>query len=216
LANLLPRTTSPKPFPGLDPEQCERFGDRLELLVEVLAAPEGLAQLERRLLTFEASLEELEAGTSLVTAHALLDGFDRARREIQGQRPAIDERTACGSALASPTPNASPNSRGGTPRGELLCYWPGRSLSTGESELASRGFFDVMDRPPLAYWLEAIARPTGAADVAFEVAILAWVPALEFGRAQAGRRACGNGSLALLREVSPGLVAQLMPMIDDR
>jgi hypothetical protein len=73
-----------------------------------------------------------------------------------------------------------------------------------------------MDRPPLAFWLEAIARRTGATDDAFEVAILVWVPTLEFGRAQAGRRACGNGSLALLREVSPDLVAQLASMIAGR
>jgi hypothetical protein len=216
LANLLPRTTSLRPFPGLDPEQCHRFGERLEILVDVLEGSEGLAQLERRLLAFEVSLEDLEDGTSLVTAHDLLEGFDRARREILGERDEIGERDAHNSASAPLTPNLSTESGGSTPRGELLCYWPGRSLSTGESEIASRGFFDVMDRPPLAYWLEAVARPAGATDDAFEVAILVWVPVLEFGRVQAGRRACGNGSLALLREVSPDLVVQLAPMIDDR
>ena len=203
MANLLPRTTSLKPFPRLDPEQCERFGDRLQTLIEALARPMGLRQLERRLSAFEVPLEDLEGGTSLLTAHDLLDGFDRARRAVLDSTDAVSE-----SADASTrSPGVDRNASGG----ELLCYWPGRSLSTGESELASRGFFDVMDRPPLAYWLEAIARPTGASHEAFEVAILAWVPAPELERAHAGRRACGNGSLALLTEVSSDLVEQLKP-----
>lgn len=204
MANLLPRTTSPKPFPRLDPEQFERFAFRLQTLVAALDRPEGFQQIESRLSSFEVPLEELESGTSLVTAHDLLDGFDRARRAVLGEASERDEM----SSLPTRSTDTAESSRGG----ELLCYWPGRSLSTGESELASRGFFDVMDRPPLTYWLEAIARPTGATRETFEVAILVWVPALDFARAQAGRGACGNGSLALLREVSADLVEQLKPM----
>ena len=34
----------------------------------------------------------------------------------------------------------------------------GRSLSTGEAEIASRGFFDVRDRPPIGLWVESISR----------------------------------------------------------
>jgi len=211
MANLLPRKASPKPFPRLDPEQCQRLADRLETLIGILGMSDGLARLAGQWPAFEGALEELDSGTSLVTAHDLLDGFDRVRREVWGQGDLADE---AGKRVGAPNPAIpSIDSDTGRPNGEWLCYWPGRSLSTGASEVASRGFFDVMDRPPFAYWLEAIARPTAASREDFEVAILVWVPAAEFARVQAGRRACDNGSLALLREVSPALVAQLGPML---
>jgi len=211
MANLLPRKTSTKPFPRLDPEQCQRLADRLEILTDVLEMPDGMARLARRLPAFEGALEELESGASLMTAHDLLDGFDRVRREI-GDRGDVDDETETPVGVSDPQ-DSPMDPQASRPIGEWLCYWPGRSLSTGESEVASRGFFDVMDRPPLAYWLEAIARPTGASHEAFEVAILVWVPDAEFARVQAGRRVCDNGSLALLREVSPDLVAQVGTML---
>jgi hypothetical protein len=211
MANLLPRKTPARPFPRLDPEQCQRLADRLGNLAAVLDLPDGLTRLARRFSAFEGALEELESGASLVTAHDLLDGFDRVRGEIGAQGDVNDEPAA--SVGASHPADSSVEPGASRQMGEWLCYWPGRSLSTGESEVASRGFFDVMDRPPLAYWLEAIARPTAASHEAFEVAILVWVPAAEFARVQAGRRACDNGSLALLREVSADLVAQIGPML---
>ena len=204
MANLLSRPSSPQPFPRLDPQQSARFEERLRTLDRALSAPGGFRQLEAALASFEAALEELDSGTSLITAHALLDEFDRARpgslNALSGTEPTSDSVSY---AAAS-----SENVR----TGELLCFWPGRSLSTGEAELASRGFFDVMDRPPLAYWLEAIARPASGMNQAFEVAILVWIPSSEAERARKGRRACGNGSLAWLGEVSPELLEQLEPI----
>lgn len=217
MANLLPRKAAAKPFSRLDPEQGQRLADRLETLVDLLEEPEGFARLARRLSVFEVPLEELESAPSLITAHDLLDGLDRVRREIRSQRGSPDEPRARARARVaeSSTSGALVDSGDRPLPGELFCYWPGRSLSTGESEVASRGFFDVMDRPPLGYWLEAIARPIDATHETFEVAILVWVPAAEFARAQAGRRACGNGSLALLREVSPDLVEQIGAMLRE-
>jgi hypothetical protein len=151
--------------------------------------------MESECATFEASLEELESATSLVTAQDLLDGFDRVR---VGAMSEFDPR--------DPSPIG----------GAFFCYWPGRSLSTGEAELASRGYFDVMDRPPLANWLEALARPVSSNRQVFEVAILVWVREADLERAQSGRNACGTESLALLAEASTTLAEQLQPLLRDR
>ena len=86
------------------------------------------------------------------------------------------------------------------PRGDWLLYWPGRSISSGEAEIASRGFFDVQDRPPLGLWLEAIARARAPRSREFEVAVLCYVPADVLERANAGCRICPTGGLAMLED----------------
>lgn len=194
MANLLSRKTRPLPFPRLDPAQFERFESRLRRMVEASQTPERLRALERRLSSFEEELEELDSDPSLATANDLLDQFDRARLAAVAPFPEAEDPRAMG--------------------GELICYYPGRSLSTGEAELASRGFFDLIDRPPLAYWVEAIARPSGSTRDAFEVAILIWVPGPELDRAEAGLQACRNGSLESLREASKNLYDQVRPTLD--
>jgi hypothetical protein len=93
--------------------------------------------------------------------------------------------------------------------GEWLCYLPGRSLATGEAEIASRGFFDDLDRPPPGLWIEAIARRASGADSAEELAILCWIPEPAIASARAGQRACVTGSLASPDDVSPALSRQL-------
>jgi hypothetical protein len=84
------------------------------------------------------------------------------------------------------------------PRGDWLLYRPGRSISSGEAEIASRGFFDIQDRPPLGLWLEAIARARAPRSREFEVAVLCYVPADVLERANAGCRLCPTGGLAML------------------
>ena len=194
MVNLLSDKPPRRSFPRLDPEQFQRFRSRLERLVAVTAMPMRLTSLEREFANFEASLEELESAPSVVTALDLLVEFDRRRVAVASE---LDDR------------NIDPIG------GELICYAPGRSLSTGEAELASRGYFDVLDRPPLANWLEVIARPSALSERAFEVGILVWVPESETSRALSGRKACGTGSLALLREVSTTLDEQLQPLLHD-
>jgi hypothetical protein len=95
------------------------------------------------------------------------------------------------------------------PPGRLLCHSFSRSLSTGEAEIASRGFFDSLDRPPIALWLEVVSRPMPRGSEAFEVCVLAFVPEQILARAIAGRKACPSGALAFLAEVSPTLTGQL-------
>ena len=164
LANLLPRTESREPFPLLDPEQYARFESRLCSVVSAVASPDRLRRLARRLGAFDGPLDELESAPSLVTAFDLLDGLERLRVEVS---LATDDRGNADDDSTRSLPHP--------PLGELICYWPGRSLSTGEASVASRGFFDMLDRPPIGFWTEAIARPMDSTREKFEIAIIAWI-----------------------------------------
>lgn len=205
MVNLLSRTESPEPFPPLDPEQRARFESRLRTLALGFASADSLRRLEGSLGRFEGLLDELESAASLVTALDLLDSIERVRAALSPGTggPSVREERWVGSS--SPPP-----------RGDLICYWPGRSLSTGEAGVASRGFFDVLDRPPIGFWIEAIARPTDARREKFEIAIIAWIPRGDVERAAAGRRACATGSLTMLDEASKVLAVQLRPILLGR
>jgi hypothetical protein len=205
LANLLPRTESPEPFPPLDPEQHARFESRLRSVVLAASSPDGLRRLARRLGAFDGPLDELESDPSLIAAFDLLDGLERARVEVS---VATDDRVTDGE-VSTTSPRLPP-------LGELICYWPGRSLSTGEAAVASRGFFDMLDRPPIEFWIEAVARPIDSTREKFEIAIIAWIPKEDLERAATGRRACTSGSLAMLSEASQALARQLSPILVGR
>jgi len=206
LVNLLPRIESREAFPTLDPEQRARFESRLRRLASAVSSPDFLRRLERSLDGLEGPLDELESDASLVIALDLIEGIERARVEASMES---DDRGARAEGEAG-SPSRLPN-------GEFICYWPGRSLATGESDVASRGFFDGLDRPPLdrppiGFWIEAIARPMDETRAKFEIAIIAWIPAEDVARATAGRRACTSGALAMLGEASESLAAQLDPI----
>jgi hypothetical protein len=205
LANLLSRTAARKSFPALDPEQHARFESRFGRLVSLLASADSVRVLERKLDALEPQLEELESEASLVAASDLLEGIERARLDAVTATKALD-------ASGNERTLSPPESTGG----DLICYWPGRSLSTGEPNVASRGFFDDSDRPPVGFWLEAIARPRESSHEEFELAIIAWVPAVDADRARAGCRACTSGSLALLSDVSQELNSQLRSVLNGR
>jgi hypothetical protein len=167
-----------------------------------VSSSDFLGRLERNISSFEGPLDDLESEASLVTALDLLDGIERARAEASAGASDRDDwgEGAPGSSLRPPF-------------GELICYRPGHSLSTGEAAVASRGFFDVLDRPPIGFWIEAVARPIDSTREKFETAIIAWIPAGDVERAAAGRRACKSGSLAMLGEISERLVRQLHPIL---
>lgn len=147
-------------------------------------------------------MEELESEASLVTALDLLARIERARAEVLAE--AIDR----GDLREGP-----PGWSSSPPYGELICYRPGRSLSTGEAAVASRGFFDVLDRPPIGFWIEAVARPIDSSHEKFETAVIAWIPAADVERAAAGCEVCTSGSITMLREMSEGLLHQLRPIL---
>jgi len=189
MANLLPRDQPREPFAALSAEQRARLEERAHFLVgqsweAVARHTEGLGHFD---LSGDPSgdsdgdlaleLEELEAAPSVSACQALVDRVDAVRR-------------------GSLEPTVDPS----LPPGDWLLYWPGRSISSGEAEIASRGFFDVQDRPPLGLWLEAIARARAPRSREFEVAVLCYVPADVLERANAGCRLCPTGGLAMLED----------------
>jgi hypothetical protein len=167
-----------------------------------LSSSDFLAQLERSVRAFDGQLEELEGEASLVTALDLLDRIERARAE------ALAGAIARGDWSEGRTGSSS-----SPPYGELIGYRPGRSLSTGEAAVASRGFFDVLDRPPIGLWIEAVARPIDSSRERFETAIITWIPAADVERAVAGCQVCTSGSIMMLGKLSERLVHQLHPIL---
>jgi hypothetical protein len=207
MANLLSRPSKHSPFTKLDPERSSRAAERFRAIADWQRALENSGRrAEQGLAGFlegvEASIDELEAGSSLPLLEDLLSKIDEARRSEW------EALSSDGSRLDSAPPSE--------PGGAWLCYWPTRSLETGEANLASRGFFDALDRPPLALWLTAVARSRGPRGGDFELAVLAWVPPIDVDRARAGRAVCTSGSLAWLEETSEELVEQLGPWLQGR
>jgi hypothetical protein len=145
-----------------------------------------------RELGHDDAFEELDAELSSPTLDALLDRIAMLRA-----------RAFKGAAPASEVP----------PVGRFLIHRFGCSLETGEAEVASRHFYDVRDRPPTALWLETLTRSRSEGSGDFEVGLLAFVPALDLERAEAGRRACSNGSLAFADEFDGDLAAQLAAVL---
>ncbi len=189
MVNLLSGGPPREPFPAFDDNQRARFEERARFSFR-LDWPSHARELARAVDFLSDELEELEAEPSLVAADELLDRIDRARRAL------LDTVVESSSGPANPF------------GGEWLCYWPGRSLSTGEAEIASHGFFDARDRPPVGLWVESIGRRRSRSRSDHELAIVCWIPSGAVQRAQAGREACAESSLAYLAEVSEALDEQ--------
>jgi hypothetical protein len=193
VVNLLSDKRPAEPFPPLDDDQRARIEQRVRVLSR-LDWPDCARDLARAVAGVSAELEELENEPTPVVAQDLLACVARARHSL------LD----ASSGPSAGTPGSPPLG------GEWLCYWPGRSLSTGEAEIASRGFFDVRDRPPLGLWVEALGRRRGRSLEAFELAILCWVPPSAVRSARAGRDACASGSLTNLADISDLLNEQVL------
>lgn len=190
MANLLGR-----PRPGascgaavFDAAECARIGARLGGLFRVFAAGQ-LAGLDGLSESLASELEELDATPDPALGQALLDSIGMARHALQTERSSsgIGDRVA-----------GDPGERAA---GTFVCHLPGRSLSTGEAEIASLGWFDAMDRPPLACWVGLLAwrDPSARED---RMAVVAWIPPDLRERVEAGIRACPSGALVRLEDVS--------------
>lgn len=191
IANLFRSKDALRPFEPLSSARLERLTARLA------SASALWSQGDRRLREagFADALEELENAVTPEGLEELLERIDSARLDSLEGLPPLEGASAA--------------------RGDLFCHWPGRSLATGEAEIASRGFFDDRDRPPLVLWLDVIARPAARRDSAFESAVLAWVPFDRLDAARAGRAACPNGALAFVAEISRPLASQLGPLLEN-
>lgn len=135
-------------------------------------------------------MEEIEADPTAPIFDALLARIDAERRRAIGS----DARREAAS-------------------GGFVVHRFGRTLETGEAEVASRAFFDASDRPPVSLWIETLGRADAHATGEFEVAVLAFVPADCLERAAAGSRACPSGAVILFdpdaRPSTPVLSATL-------
>ncbi len=205
MANLLPRKGAPEPFPILDPEQASRFVRRFVRVVGILASPMRARLFEAPPERLESALDELETACAPITASGLLDAIEGILERLEIALPASGDPSTIG---------AGDRPLRASEAGTFVCYRPGRSLSTGESEVASRGFFDRMDRPPIGLWLEMLARPTSKPRARFDIAIVAWVPAEDRVRAERGCAANERHSLGLLEEVAPEVDVQLREIVD--
>lgn len=174
----------------LEAEPRGRVERRLEALAE-LVRRDRLDALRDRDDALEGELAELAELPSRIAALALLEAIDGLRREGAGTI-AADARA--GAVLAG---------------GDWVGHRPGRSLATGEAEIASRGYFDALDRPPIACWIGLLVPPVRASNGDEDLVVVAWIPERALARARAGCRACPNGALVLLSEEAPEAYRQL-------
>jgi len=137
--------------------------------------------------------EELESDFSAPLLDAFLERMSSAREQALGIREV---------------------STGRKPRGRFLVHRFGRSLSTGEAEVSSRFFYDVLDRPPASLWVETLTRAVSTDSGIYEVALLAFVPMTCVALAEAGRAACPSGSLLFIDEIDCMLPGQLNRLIE--
>lgn len=186
MANLLPRAQAP--YPALTEVQRARVAERAGSALEVPWArlQPACADVGHALA---GELDEFDEAPSPALAEALLTEIDTLRESVPGR---VTAEAKADAGL------------------RLLLYRPGRSLRSGEAEAASRGFFDVADRPPLLLWLEAVARPRAEGSDEIEVGLLCGVPADATLAAEEGVRACGTGSLVWLDD-APGEIAARLP-----
>jgi len=196
MVNLLGSRAPIEPLVCLEAGPRGRVEARLAVLVELVDL-ERLDGLRAAIDSLEVELEELAANPSRVSALALLEAIDGLRR---GARDALRSRADPGAAARRAALLA---------RGDYVCHRPGRSLATGEAEIASRGYYDVEDRPPIASWIAALAPAAGPSRECDDIAIVAWIPPADLERARAGSRACPNGALTLLSDLAPEIDRQL-------
>lgn len=201
MVNLLGRRGGPTAVPRFDARTLERIAVRLAIVFG-LARSGGLTRVGRAIDGLAPLLEELDVAPSRLTAEDLLEALDGLRDEALAS--AMPEARDDGAP-----PAALPAEREGLARdGGFLVHRPGRSLSTGEAEIASRGYFDAVDRPPIATWLGVLDATSEGVEAG--VWIAAWVEPGEVERARAGCRACPSGALAWLEDVSPPAAEDLM------
>jgi len=187
MVNLLGRRARPLAPPRFDPTGLSALAARLPTLFALVRA-DRLGTVARAAADLAAELEELDGAPGRLAAESLLDALDGLREAALAGAPGADSlaRVAVG---------------------DFVCHRPGCSLATGEAEIASRGHFDVWDRPPLATWVGVL--PAVQEEGGDGVWVVAWVAAADLERARAGRRACPNGALAWLEEVSSEAAAEL-------
>lgn len=208
MVNLLGRRGRPAVAPRFDARAVDQIEARLSTLFGLVRSG-GLARVARAADDLVPVLEELDAARSRLVAEDLLAALDGLRDAFL-ESETSEVRMGASSSTAATTGSTAEVETEVTALardGGFVGHRPGRSLTTGEAEIASRGYFDAADRPPIATWLGVLeATSDGVED---GVWIVAWVEPSEVERARAGCRACPNGALAWLDDVSAPAADQL-------
>jgi hypothetical protein len=193
IANLLRGDSVESTFAALDEQRLRQLTQRLASASRLWVRG-SMSDLSSGVDGLSDDLEDVEFDVSAPLLDAFLERIEAARREaLRGQDRLLGQK----------------------PSGRFLLYRFDRTLETGESEIASRNFFDVRDRPPISLWLETLTRANSRKKGSFEVAVLVFIPEGYRIRAVAGREACPNGSLFFLDEVDGELSNQLRELVDD-
>lgn len=200
MANLLGRSSPSRRTADFDPAEQERIDARRAQL-ERLREAGRLADANARLAELAPELDELDAAPDLVAAAALLESIESLRAAVVRE---LAPPEACAPARRA-GPGRDRAASASAAVDAFVCHRPGRSLATGEAEIASRGFFDGVDRPPIVGWIGVIELGQGLRGRAAQddFAIVAWVAPEDRERAQAGVRACASGALGWLSELVP-------------
>ncbi|MEZ4334834.1 MAG: hypothetical protein R3F35_24010 [Myxococcota bacterium] len=211
MVNLLGRRRDAPVVADLAPTLRADLRRRLRV-VAALARSGRPDPIARSAADLAGELEELEASPSRIAAESLLEAIDRIRSETLARRaveptPPSAEPTGMGDGEVERASRPETDDEGGT--GLFVCHRPGRSLATGEAEVASRGWFDVLDRPPLEGWVGVLPGADATGQEA-DFWIVAWVRPRDAVRARAGCRACPNGAVSLLETLSPAIEAELV------
>jgi hypothetical protein len=174
MVNLLDRSSAGEaPEPSLSDAQLEllaqRRGDAARWCSIQAAGGQPLAHALRT----PALEPDLEESASLPALEAALAVLTERRAEL------IDVTAPGGMNVAV--------------AGRLLLCEFNMSIGSGESEVESRGFFDVMDRPPWDTWLVAFGRTHRSQPDQPIECVLSWVPEIAVETVDAGVSAnrCG-------------------------
>ncbi len=121
---------------------------------------------------------DLEEESSLAALDAALLGLAERRAERLAECLAPREAAAHAESVS------------GVGDGRLIVCEVDMSIGGGEAQAASRGLFDVDDRPPWDLWLLAWGRTYASRPDEPIAALLAWIPAEWEPLARAGIEAC--------------------------
>jgi len=132
----------------------------------------------------------IRAGAGQPLAHALRTPALEPDLEESASLPALAAALAVlAERRAERVAAAAPRAPEVSAPGRLLICEFNMSIGSGESEVASRGFFDVMDRPPWDTWLVAFGRTHHSQPDQPIECLLSWVPETAVETVDAGVRA---------------------------
>ena len=112
-------------------------------------------------------------------------------KPVVGDWPSFEELDAALSVLAKKRrERIDPNAKAEGDRGRVLVCEYNASITSGESEDETSGFFDVADRPPWDTWMFCVQRTAAASGPGQEPVdlLISWVPSSPVAAVETGIR----------------------------